>query len=398
MTKSIFYLKLFLLFILPVSGNAQELLPYRNKSLPVEVRVQDLLKRMTTEEKFMQLFMVPGDLSNYQGQFKDGIFGLQVNTISSNNNAAAQMRQYNPGRNALETAEKINIIQKYFVEKTRLGIPIIAFDEALHGLVRNGATAFPQSIALAATWDTLLMSKVAKAIATECSKRGLRQILSPVINLATDVRWGRVEETYGEDPFLSSAMGIAFVKAFEQMGIITTPKHFAVNHGEGGRDSYPVDYNERLLEETFFIPFKAAIQQGGARSIMTAYNSLDGKPCSASDWLLNEKLKKEWGFKGFVISDAGAVGGANVLHFTASDYDDAGKQSIENGLDVIFQTDIEHAKLFKNSFLQGKVDPAKFDSAVARVLRLKFELGLFENPYTSIENASDTAYLKLHRM
>ncbi len=397
MTTSFLSLTLFVLFPFPIICSAQELLPYKNKKLPIETRVQDLLQRMTPEEKFMQLFMVPGDLDNNPDKYKNGIFGLQVNTISSNNNAAGQMMEYNPGRNAMETAEKINSIQKYFVEKTRLGIPIIAFDEALHGLVRKGATAFPQSIALAATWDTLLMNKVANAIATECSKRGLRQILSPVINLATDVRWGRVEETYGEDPFLSSAMGIAFIKAFEQLGIVTTPKHFAVNHGEGGRDSYPIDYNERLLEETYLVPFKAAIQQGGARSIMTAYNSLNGRPCTANDWLLNEKLKKEWGFKGFVISDAGAVGGANVLHFTASGYEDAGKQSIENGLDVIFQTDIQHAQLFKNPFLQGKVNATNFDSAVARVLRVKFELGLFENPYTIISNAKDTAYLTEHR-
>ena len=143
--------------------------------------------------------------------------------------------------------KKINSIQKYFVEQTRLGIPIIAFDEALHGLVRDGATAFPQAIALAATWDTALMHKVATAIAKETKARGIRDILTPVVNIASDVRWGRTEETYGEDPFLSSEMGVAFVSAFEKINIITTPKHFVANVGDGGRDSYPIHWNERII-------------------------------------------------------------------------------------------------------------------------------------------------------
>jgi beta-glucosidase len=354
---------------------------YKSPELPIEERVNDLLKRMTPEEKFWQLFMIPGDLGNDPSKYKNGIFGFQVNTVQQQQGAAAQLLNYKSGQTAKQTLEKINAMQKYFVEHTRLGIPIIAFDEALHGLIRDEATAFPAAIALAATWDTTLMSKVAAAIANETKARGIRHILSPVVNIATDVRWGRVEETYGEDPFLSAAMGVAFVKAFEQRGIVTNPKHFAVNHGEGGRDSYPIHFNERLLEETYFVPFKAVIQRGGARSIMTAYNSLDGSPCSANDWLLNKKLRKDWGFKGFVLSDAGATGGANVLHFTTADYAESGKKSIENGLDVIFQTAYSHHTLFDKHFLDGSMNPAVIDSAVARVLRVKFELGLFEKPY-----------------
>lgn len=142
-----------------------------------------------------------------------------------------------------------------------MGIPIIPFDEALHGLVRDGATAFPQAIGLAATWNTALMSEVANAIALEVKTRGIRQILSPVINIARDVRWGRVEETYGEDPFLTSQMGIAFIKQFEDNGIITTPKHFTANVGDGGRDSYPIHFNERLMDEIYFPAFKESIQK-----------------------------------------------------------------------------------------------------------------------------------------
>ncbi len=388
-------LMLSFLFCLPASVFAQ-VLPYKNAILPISQRVNDLLQRMTPEEKFRQLFMVPGELGKDSALYRFGLFGMQVNTEAVTADGAAQIMEYKPGLNAVQTAEKVNSIQRFFVERTRLGIPVIVFDEALHGLVRTGATAFPQSIALAATWDTALMRSVAESISAECKERGIRQVLSPVVNLATDVRWGRVEETCGEDPVLSAAMGVAYVAPFENSGIITTPKHFVVNSGDGGRDSYPVDVNERVLEESYFVPFKAAIKQGGARSIMTAYNSLNGRPCSANNWLLNEKLKKEWGFTGFVISDAGGVGGANVLHYTASGYEDAGKQAIENGLDVIFQTDIAHAQLFEKPFIEGRVDGARLDSAVARVLRAKFELGLFEYPYVAIPKPYDIALIEAH--
>ena len=365
----------------------QQIPAYKNASLPVEERVKDLLSRMTIEEKFWQLFMIPGEIpGGHENDYKNGIFGFQVSAESKNGDASQQMLNYETSESAISLARKINALQKYFVEQTRLGIPIIAFDEALHGLVRDGGTAFPQAIGLAATWDTTLMHKVANAIATETKLRGIRQILSPVINIASDVRWGRTEETYGEDPFLTSEMGVAFISAFEKKGIVTTPKHFIANVGDGGRDSYPIHYNERLLDEIYFAPFKAVIERAGARSIMTAYNSLDGSPCTANDWLLNKTLKDKWGFKGFVISDASAVGGANVLHFTSPDYPTSGQQAINNGLDVIFQTSYDHYKLFIPHFLDGGVDIKRMDDAVSRVLRVKFELGLFEHPYVSEED------------
>lgn len=370
------------------TSNAQQVPPYKNPALPVEQRVSDLLQRMTIEEKFWQLFMIPGDLDGVPpDQYTHGIFGFQVSTGSKDGDAAQQLLKYNASENAFALAKKINSIQKYFIEQSRLGIPIIAFDEALHGLVRDGATAFPQAIALAATFDTTLMHEVANAIATETKLRGIRQILTPVVNIASDVRWGRTEETYGEDPFLSSEMGVAFVKAFEQKDIITTPKHFLANVGDGGRDSYPIHFNERLFEEIYLPPFKACIIRGGSRSIMTAYNSIDGIAASANNWLLNKKLKEEWGFKGFVISDAGATGGTVVLHNTAKDYPESAKQAITGGLDVIFQTAYDHYKLFIPHFLDGSIDSKRIDDAVARVLRAKFELGLFEQPYID-ENAA----------
>lgn len=370
--------------------------PYKNPRLPIEKRVNDLLSRMTIEEKFWQAFMIPGDLSQADpDRYKHGIFGLQVGA-GAQGDAAGQLLSYNKTDNAVAVAKKINAIQKYFVTKTRLGIPIIAFDEALHGLVRKGATAFPQSIAMAATWDTALVHRAASQIALETKQRGIRDILSPVVNLATDVRWGRTEETYGEDPFLTTKMGLAFITAFEKRGVITTPKHFVANVADGGRDSYPIHFTERHLDETHFIPFKAMVQKGGARSIMTAYNSVDGVASSSNSWLLEEKLKKQWGFKGFVISDANAVGGELVLHNTAKDYAESGMHALNNGLDVIFQTDYEHYKLFQPSFLDGRVDTAHLNEAVRRVLRAKFELGLFENPYVP-ENFDEKPLLATSR-
>lgn len=374
---------------------AQKVLPYKNARLPVAERVDDLLKRMTPEEKFFQLFMIPGDLDNLEpGQFQHGIFGLQVSAGGKEGDAAQQMISYNTRGNALALARKINTIQKFFVEKTRLGIPIIPFDEALHGLVREGATAFPQSIALAATFDTTLMHNVAAAIANETATRGIRQVLSPVVNIASDVRWGRVEETYGEDPLLSAAMGLAYIRAFEENNVVTTPKHFVANVGDGGRDSYPIDLNERILAEIHFPPFITAIHAGGARSIMTSYNSVNGSPATANPWLLTQKLKKEWGFKGFVISDAGATGGSTVLHNTSAAYPEAAAQAINAGLDVIFQTQYNHYKLFIPPFLDGRISQQRIDDAVSRVLRVKFELGLFEHPYVDEKELDEQVRIK----
>lgn len=371
---------------------------YKNAQAPVESRVKDLMARMTPEEKFWQLFMIPGEVKpGEEAKYVNGIFGFQVSAASQGGNASAQLLTYNATDDAKSLAKKINDIQRYFVERSRLGIPIIAFDEALHGLVRKGATAFPQSIALAATWDTAMMRKVSNAISLETKLRGIRQILSPVVNLATDVRWGRTEETYGEDPFLSAQMGIAFVSEFEKKGVVTTPKHFLANVGDGGRDSYPIYSSNNQLEETHLYPFRELIDKGGARSLMTSYNSVNGKPSSANNDLLLKKLKEEWGFKGFVISDAGAVGGSLVLHNTSADYPQSGEQAINNGLDVIFQTDYDHYKLFIPPFLDGKINAARLDDAVARVLRIKFELGLFEQPYVAVEDIDKYINMQLHR-
>ena len=335
---------------------------------------------MTADEKFWQLFMIPGDLDNPANDYSHGVFGLQISPAPGV--AATDAARAHAGR--------INAIQRYFVTGTRLGIPIIPFDEALHGLVREGATSFPQAIALAATWDTALVGRVAAAIARETGSRGIRQVLSPVINIANDVRWGRVEETYGEDPLLTSEMARAFIGAFERSGagIVTTPKHFIANVGDGGRDSYPIDLSRRLLEEMFFPPFKAAITQGHARSVMSAYNSVDGSPATQNRMLLTDVLRGEWGFTGFVISDAAATGGATILHDTEASTATATKDALDAGLDVIFQSSFEQHRPYLAAFRSGAIDGAVIDSAVSRVLRAKFELGLFEHPYVNPDSAA----------
>ncbi|HKN67977.1 MAG TPA: glycoside hydrolase family 3 C-terminal domain-containing protein, partial [Gemmatimonadaceae bacterium] len=215
-----------------------------------------------------------------------------------------------------------------------------------------------------------------------------RQLLAPVLNLATDVRWGRVEETYGEDPYLASVMARAFVGAVEGAGVIATPKHFVANIGEGGRDSYPIDVSTRLLEELYYPPFRAAIIDAGARSVMTAYNSVNGIPASQNGELLAGTLKHDWKFRGFVISDQSAVGGAVVLHHTEANTASAAKDAIEAGLDVIFQSAYGQAAPYLAAFRGGAIAPSAIDSAVARVLRAKFDLGLFEHPYVNPDSAA----------
>ena len=369
----------------PVRSSAQ-VAPYRDARLPTDARVRDLLGRMTLEEKFWQLFMIPGDLDDPAHDYSHGVFGLQIS--SGSEPRATGTPPASPGLAARRHAERINTIQRYFVERTRLGIPIIPFEEALHGFVREGGTMFPQAIALATTWDTSLVARVARAIARETRTRGVRQALSPVINIANDVRWGRVEETYGEDPYLTSVMGRAFIAQLERAGVVATPKHFVANVGEGGRDSYPIDVSDRMLEELFYPPFDAAIHGAGARSVMTAYNSVDGSPATQNGRLLNGKLKGDWRFDGFVISDAAATGGATVLHHTEASTATAAKHALESGLDVIFQSSWPQHRPYLDAFRSGTIADSVIDAAVRRVLTTKFDLGLFEQPYVDADSAA----------
>ena len=379
MNSSRFYsllgsLTLFLVLIaLPSLGICQKAkLPYQNPAVDLEQRVEDLLSRMTVEEKVAQL----------QCTLRKIEWGKNL-TVNGLGGVGPILRSLSPR----EEAVKINEIQKLALEKTRLGIPVIIHDEALHGLVSNDATSFPQAIGLAATWDTDLMAKVATVIGKESRSRGVRQVLSPVINIARDVRWGRVEETYGEDPFLQSRMAVAFCKSIEGEGVLTTPKHFVANVGDGGRDSYPISLSERELREVYFPPFKAAFQEAKAWSVMASYNSIDGTPASSNKWLLTDVLRNEWGFMGFVVSDYGSVAGIKEKHFVASTPKEGAVKAVEAGLDMeLPDIDFYGAPLLEAA-KDGSVSMKALDAAVKNVLRAKFKLGLFEQPYADPQAA-----------
>ncbi|MBY0490862.1 MAG: glycoside hydrolase family 3 C-terminal domain-containing protein [Gemmatimonadaceae bacterium] len=370
--------------------------PYRSSRLSAAARAQDLLPRMTLAEKFWQLFMIPGDRDDASHDYSAGSFGLQINLPAGMRADAARSDTLAADRVARAHTQRINALQHYFVDSTRLGIPLLPFEETLHGLGREGATTFPQAIALAATWDTALVARVAGAIADEARSRGIRMSLSPVINIANDVRWGRVEETYGEDPYLTSAMGRAYIGTLERRGVVATPKHFIANVGEGGRDSYPIEFSERLLRERYFPPFESAVHDAGARSVMSAYNSVDGSPATQNAALLTSWLKREWRFPGFVISDAAATGGATVLHHTEASTATATRHALEAGLDVIFQSSYEQHRPYLNAFRNAGIAPQIIDSAVARVLRVKFALGLFDAPYADPDSAAAAARSPAH--
>lgn len=315
--------------------------PYRDARRTPDERAHDLLSRMSIEEKFWQLFMIPGDRDNPAHDYRYGAFGLQVDVPAALRASAIRSDTLKSESVASRHAQRIAAIQHYFVDSTRLGIPIIPFEEMLHGVAREGATTFPQAIALAATWDTTLMVRVAGAIAAEGKSRGIRMALSPVVNIANDPRWGRTEETYGEDPWLASALARAYVGALEHAGVVATPKHFVANVGDGGRDSYPIEISQRQLHERYFLPFVSSIRDGAARAVMTAYNSVDGTPASQNAWLMKHVLRDTWKFSGIVISDMAATGGATVLHNTESSIATSAKHAIEAGLDVIFQSSYE---------------------------------------------------------
>ena len=332
---------------------------YEDPSQPVSNRVEDLLSRMTLEEKLAQLGS--GQVIPQQGI----------------GNLTCVVRSDLPREGAI----RANDFQAQAIEQTRLGIPPIIHDECLHGCMAKFSTSFPQAIALAATWDENLVYNVARAIARETAARGIRQCLSPVVDIARDVRAGRTEETYGEDPHLASAMGACFCRAMREEGVVTTPKHYVTNFvGEGGRDSNETHFSERIIREVYFPSFRACIE-AGALSIMAAYGSLDGIPCSCNRWLLSEVLRKEWGFEGFVVSDYGSVQGILSKHGVATTPEEAAKLALEAGLDVEFPRTEFFGEPLAKAAREGLVAPDVIDEAVRRILEVKFLIGLFDRPF-----------------
>jgi len=282
----------------------------------------------------------------------------------------------------------ISAVQRFVKKHTRLGIPVLVHDEALHGLTCVGSTAFPQSTGLAAMWNPNLMRRVGVAIGREARARGVRQVLAPTVNITRDVRCGRTEETYGEDPYLASRKAVAYVKGVQSQGVACTLKHFAANFvGDGGRDSAEIHVSERMLREVCFPAFRAAIEEGGALSVMAAYNSVDGSPCTSNRWLLTDVLRKEWGFKGIVVADYLSVDQVHNCHCVADSPADAGRQSVEAGMDV----ELPHFVCFKEMIemaARGKVSIEAIDTAVRNVLRVKSMIGVLDDP---LANPAETA-------
>jgi beta-glucosidase len=378
--------------LLVASALSQENLPYRNAGLPIEQRIADLLPRMTLEEKIAQLTSSMGrgaPSADPKSTFVDakGLFQTEGATVLLKN-GIGQIAHPSGMRGPREMAEFTNSVQKWARENTRLGIPILFHDECLHGHVAVKGTSFPQAIALASTWDPALVESVFSATAQEVRARGSQQCLTPVLDLARDPRWGRTEETYGEDPYLGSRIGVAAVKGFQGAGpfidkshVIATAKHFAV-HGqpEGGTNTAPGNYSERTIREYFLKPFESVVKEAGIQSVMASYNEIDGVPAHGNRWLLDNVLRQEWRFNGVVVSDYFGIRQLNSKHHVVDSGEEAAKLALESGVDIELPY-IEVNNLLLEQVKQGKVSESYVDRAVARILRSKFITGLFDDPF-----------------
>ncbi|HZU52043.1 MAG TPA: glycoside hydrolase family 3 N-terminal domain-containing protein, partial [Sphingomicrobium sp.] len=303
-------------------------------------------------------------------------------------NGAAGAAAETVNRDARQTAQFVSAAQHWAVEHTRLGIPILMHEESLHGYVARGATSFPQAIALASTWDPALVSRVFGVAAREARARGAILVLAPVVDIARDPRWGRIEETYGEDPYLVTQMGLAAIRGFQGDSLPLAPdkvfvtlKHFT-GHGwpENGTNVGPAHLGERELREDFFPPFEAAVKTFPIQSLMASYNEIDGIPSHANGWLLNDVLRREWGYRGAVVSDYYGIRELVTRHHLYADVKDAAERAIKSGVDVETPDPEAYAHL-PELVREGRVGTALIDQAVRRVLALKFNAGLFENPY-----------------
>ena len=369
---------------------------YRNPRLAIGQRVEDLLARMTLEEKIGQLArpLASREITDTTGKY----------TTESARGAFLQLFSQNSQMKARDAAVLRNAAQRFLMEKTRLGIPEIFMGEALHGFMAYGATSFPQALALASTWDPALVRRVFTAAADEMASAGVEQAFTPVLDLARDPRWGRTEETYGEDPYLASRMAVAAVGGLQgenymldRHHVVATAKHFAV-HGqpEGGTNTAPGNYSERVIRESFLVPFRAAVEEAHAGSVMASYNEIDGIPSHVNSWLLDKVLRQEWGFRGYVVSDGGGLQMLVATHHIAADFAGAARQALAAGVDYdlsngeVYRTLLEQVK-------QGKVPEWQIDRAVVRILGVKFRLGLFENPYVDPDYAERITNSAEHR-
>jgi len=385
---------------------------YKDPTQPVDARVKDLLGRMTVEEKAAQLigiWLTKAAIQTPEGEFSaeaagksfpNGLGqisrptdrrGLKPATVVD---AAAGAEDGTKGRNAKDTARYTNAAQKWSMEKTRLGIPMLMHDEALHGYVARDATSYPQAIALASSFDTELVEKIFSMAAKEMRARGSNMALAPVVDVARDPRWGRIEETYGEDPHLCAEIGLAAIRGFQgktlplaKDKVFVTLKHMT-GHGqpENGTNVGPAQIAERTLRENFFPPFERAVTELPVRSVMPSYNEIDGVPSHASHWLLTDILRTEWGYQGSVQSDYFAIKELIARHKMTDSLADTAVMAMNAGVDVELP-DGEAYALLPQLVKEGRVSLAQVDAAVARVLKMKFEGGFFENPYADEKTA-----------
>jgi beta-glucosidase len=376
---------------------------YLDASLPIKTRVADLLRRMTLEEKVAQLgahsldSCLEGDEfspEKFRGVIKDlGIGALHGATLHA---------RPNPTEINLRVVDQV---QHYLVEHTRPGIPAIITAEGIHGHMADGATVFPHSIAMASSWDSDLLHQVASVIAREARAVGVSQLLCPVLDLAREPRWGRCQETYGEDPYLAARMGVAYITGLQGNGpaidrdhVAATAKHFAA-HGtpEGGINCGPVHAGPREVRELYLPPFEAVVREARVACVMPCYSEFDGIPCAKSKELLTGILRQEWGFEGYTYSDWGAIEMLHTLHHTAADLAEAGKQALEAGHDLDAPVPQAYGRNLLRLARSGRVAQKTLDAAVGRVLRTKFLLGLFENPYSDRDRAMKIRDCAEHR-
>jgi beta-glucosidase len=378
--------------LLIASAIPQQIPPYRNPKLPIDQRVADLLTRMSLEEKIAQLTSAMDRMaiaSDPKSSFVDakGVFQPERAAVVMKN-GIGQISRPSGMRGPRENAEFTNAIQKWVKDNTRLGIPVLFHEECLHGHAAQKGTSFPQAIALASTWDPAIVEDVFSATASEVRARGSQQCLTPVLDLARDPRWGRTEETYGEDPYLVSRIGVAAVKGFQGAGpaidkshVIATAKHFAVHsQPEGGANVGPGNYSERVIREYFLKPFEAAVKEGKIQSVMASYNEIDGIPSHGNRFLLDTILRQEWKFTGTVVSDYMGIRQLFSKHHVVGTREEAARLALESGVDIELPY-LEVNSLLTDQVKQGKVLMTYIDRAVARILRSKFLTGLFDDPF-----------------
>ncbi|HMD76799.1 MAG TPA: CIA30 family protein [Terracidiphilus sp.] len=370
---------------------------YKDASLPIADRVADLLPRMTLEEKVEQL------ATGWENRIE-----VIDPTGTYTTEQARKVIQSEWGAEQKVTPRQMAIlrngVQRYLHEKSRLGIPALFYSEALHGLMEYGSTSFPETLSLASTWDPALVKRVFTAAGDEAGSRGVGQVFTPVLDLARDPRWGRTEETYGEDPYLVSRMGVAAIEGLQgdsflisRHHVMATAKHFAV-HGqpEGGTNTAPGNYSERVIRENFLVPFQAAVQEAHAGSVMASYNEIDGVPSHMNHWLLDKVLRQEWGFNGYIISDDYGIQMMASTHRVAYNTADAARLALAAGVDYDLSDGSAYRTLM-NQVKQGIVPESEVDKAIAQVLAAKFRLGLFDNPYVDPEYAERVTNSEEHR-